>query len=483
MSSLSSPVTWLIGLLLVVLVAVGPLAAAQNRGGPVNIVVDAGKTYQTIEGFGTCLISWGRYPGQTYTEDFARFYRETVGLNMLRESLNGFTHPEVADPSDIRWQRIEPGQPFVRFAKMLKALDPDIRIVGTVWSPPAWMKVNRLDNNGTGNGGVNRAIRASAYITKNGPSTNRVDPAKYDHFVQWLVAVAAFHREQGIPLYGLSLANEPRFSQWYGSCVWTAKDYATVLAKLGPALESAGLGDILLFGPEDMTGHLHAEGTQGMVEAITSKPAALQAIDRFATHGYTDGVQMDASEDSSRKFWELIADTGKPYWMTEGGTGQHTWPTPIRNGLGTALHNSLVAGNASAFLPWQISEGEPNVHAIAVHDQVTPKTAAGMHYFRNIPADAQRIDATPAFGPVLASAYRHPQTGQSAIVLINATDRPQPVQLRLRGLDDVPTYRVRRTSASETYADVGALEPERGMIQLVLPGASIMSLSGAPGGE
>lgn len=33
-----------------------PLAAAET------ITIDGDKTYQSIEGFGTCLIGWGSYP-------------------------------------------------------------------------------------------------------------------------------------------------------------------------------------------------------------------------------------------------------------------------------------------------------------------------------------------------------------------------------------------------------------------------------------
>lgn len=459
--------------------------SAQDEPHTITVTVNAKKTFQTIEGFGTCLINWGQYPAETYTSSFADFYARTVGLNMLRENISFYLHPEVDDPSEISWKKIyyddqTDYEVFPDFSAKLMKINPDTRIIGTVWSPPSWMKVNKDIGNGTyDTTRVNRAIRASAYITKIGPSDNRVDPAKYDHFVQWLVAVAQYHEKKGIPFYGLSLSNEPRFSQWYNSCVWTAEDYAEVLGRLGIALEKAELDHIHLFGPEDMTGHMHPEGTEMMIAKIIENPKALEALDRFATHGYTDGVQMDTTEDSSRVFWEYIEDTGKPYWMTEGGTGGHEWPTPILDGLGMAIHNSLVAGHASAFVPWQISEPKPSTHAIAVDDTITPKTAAGMHYFRNVPIDGQRIDASPAFGKVQASAYRHSETGKTAIVLINATDQAQEIEIELRGFKGgVPeAFQLHRTSANERFTDCGSVDTQQGAIRIHLPGTSMASLA------
>jgi len=449
---------------------------------PVTVAVDGSKKHQTIEGFGTCLISWGKYPGETYTDEFVEWYANTVGLNMLRESVDGLKHPEVADPSDIKAETITPskkGDTFDKFAKQLKQINPDARIIATVWSPPSWMKLNKDDGNGTrGPEQENRAIRADSYKLKNGEeSQNRVDPEKYEHFVQWLVAIADYHEKNGFPLYGISPANEPRFSQWYGSCIWTGEDLATVIAMLGKALKEAGHEDILIYAPEDMTGHLHAGGTVGMINAIAENPEALAAVDRFASHGYTDGVQMDTSEDSSRKFWDVIRKYGKPYWMTEGGTGGHDWPAPIENGLGMAIHNSLVGGNASAFVPWQISEPKASGHAIAIGQQVTPKTAAGMQYFRTVPIGSQRVEASPAFGPVQVSAFYRESDGKMAVVLINTTDKPQEVDLALAGLEAPGSFTQTRTSKDELFEEIGSVEVSGGKAKLELPPSSITSLA------
>lgn len=441
----------------------------------ITIEIDSKTTYQAIEGFGTCLISWGPFPGEVYTPEFVRdFYLGEVGLNIVRESLNGFLHPEVEDPREISADRIEldnGGQIFANFSKEAKKADSSVRIIGSVWSPPKWMKLNRADGNQLP-GNKNEAILATDYRG----SKNRVDPEKYEHFVAWLVAVAEWHKREGIALYAVSPTNEPRFSQWYGSCVWTAEDLAKVTSMLGEALEEAGLGDILIFAPEDMTGHLYQGGTSTMVEVLMTGPSA-EHIDRLATHGYTDGVVADVSEESSAKLWELIEKYDKPYWMTEGGTKGHDWPEPVKSGVAQAIHNSLVGGNASAFVPWQISEKEKSTHGLAVRNTATKKTYATMHFSRTIPVGSQRIQAEPGFGTVQASAYRHPETGALSIVMINPQAEEQKVVLKLRGLDYVQGLTPYRTTAEEDFKEFPAASVQGGEFPVMMPPESIVSLT------
>jgi O-glycosyl hydrolase len=445
-----------------------------------EIVVDGAKTYQTMEGFGTSLTSWGNYAKENYTDSFAKFYREEVGLNILREALDGFSHPEVTKPSEISWKTIvvksPRGSSFSDFATKLKKLDPNIRIIGTVWTPPAWMKENRHDNNGSAER-QNRGIKADSY----GSEANRVAPEKFEHFVQWLVAVADWHKHNGIPLYAISPANEPRFSQWYGSCIWTAKDLATIVGMLGEALEKAGHGDVLIYGPEDMTGHNYAGGTKSYIDEFMKNPAAKRHLDRFATHGYTDGVMADTSKDSSAKFWAMIKPFNKAYWMTEGGTKGHTWPEPVRSGIAQAIHNSLVSGNASAFVPWQISDPTPSTHGIAVNNTATKKTYATMHFSRSIPVNALRIDTRPAFGDVQTSAFLHPESRKLAVVLINPRATETEAVLDLKNLPGVRQFEVRRTSATEDFKVLAPLPVQGTRASIVLPPDSIVSLAAVSG--
>jgi len=463
------------GLMASVLLASIPVVAA-GASTP-EVIVDGAKRYQTMEGFGTCLIAWTERFRRLYrTEEFQKIYVEGVGCNMLRVNLWGPTFEKpTEDWTKIRYEdftmNADGGRPqiFVDFGRGLRKLDPNIRIIGTVWSPPAWMKVNRsiADKKSS-------AIRAGGY----GSNDNRVDPKYFRHFCQWMVEYVKLHDQQGVPFYAVSPGNEVQFSQSFESCVWDGKDFATIVVMLRERLDAEGYGRVKIFGPETMTSHLYEGGTGSYVKAVRDNPQALEALDVFATHGYEDGVKAEMSANSSRQFWNLIKDTGKPFWITEGGTGGHDWPAPIQKGIGNALHNALVAGNCSAFVPWQITEGNQSIHALMVMSTYTPKTYTAMHYTKFIRPGAQRIDAEPGFDTVQVGAFLHDKDGALTVVALNPTGQEQLLTLAFRNLKSLAALKVYRTSASESLKDVGEVAVKDGQVAFPMTPQSIVTFSG-----
>jgi glucuronoarabinoxylan endo-1,4-beta-xylanase len=442
-----------------------------------DVTVDGARRYQTIEGFGTCLIAWsGRFRELYRTKEFQKIYAEGVGLNMLRVNMWGPTfEKQTEDWSQIRFDDFDMGsnggrpQIFVDFGRGILKINPEIKIIGTVWSPPAWMKVNKsITDKKSG------AIRAGGY----GRINNRVDPKYYRHFCKWMVEYVKLHEKLGVPFYAVSAGNEVQFTQSFESCVWDGKDYVTIIIMLREMLDAQGYTDVKIFGPETMTSHLYQGGTGSYVKAIKESEAALKALDVFATHGYEDGVKAEMSATSSGKFRDLIAGTGKPFWITEGGTGGHDWPEPIRKGIGNALHNALVAGDCSAFVPWQITENRKSTHGIMLMSTYTPKTYTAMHYSRFIRPGARRIEARPAFGSVQVGAFVHEENGDVTIVAINPNEQTQRLNLNFRNLTGLTLLKVYRTSASENMQEVGEVEVSDNKAAFEMTPMSIVTFSG-----
>ncbi len=459
---------------------VGAILAVTTLAGPAlatDVTVDGAKQYQTIEGFGTCLIAWvDRFRNLYRTEAFQKIYVEGVGCNMLRVNMWGPTFEKPTDDwTTIRCQDFDMGanggrpQIFVDFGQAIRKLNPDIKIIGTAWSPPSWMKVNRSITD-TKSG----AIRAGGY----GNINNRVAPKYFKHFCKWMVEYVKLHDKLGVPFYAVSPGNEVQFTQSFESCVWDGKDFVTIVAMLREALDAEGYRHVKIFGPETMTSHLYEGGTGSYVKAVIDDPKALAALDVFATHGYEDGVKAEMSATSSRKFWDLISQTGKPFWITEGGTGGHDWPAPIQKGIGNALHNALVAGNCSAFVPWQITEGRKSTHGIMVMDTYTPKTYTAMHYTKFIRPGAVRIDATPGFESVQVGAFLHKETSELTLVALNPTDETQSLNLTFRHLGSVGPLKVHRTSATENLQALPNVPVQSDKATFEMPPQSIVTFSG-----
>lgn len=444
-----------------------------------DVTVDGGKTYQTIEGFGTCLVAWVPHMRALYrSEEFPRIYAETVGFNMLRVNIWGPVSKEpVENVQDLRYEEFdfageERAKIFVEFARAIRKVNPDVKIIGTVWSPPAWMKMNDSIT-----GPDSPSIRSTGYTRGDRVATNRVDPRYFRHFAKWMIEYMKWHRDNGAEFYAVSPGNEVQFSQRFESCVWSGEDYAEIVGTLGEMMEAEGFGDVKIFGPETMTGHFYEGGTPQYFEAIMGNPKARKHFDVAATHGYTDGFTADTSANSSARLWEFISRWDLPLWMTEGGTGGHEWPAPLEGGVAAAIHNAFVAGHCSAFVPWQITGRGASGHNLMVMDELTPKTYAALHYSRFVDDGAVRIDAEPAYGEVKVSAYRHPETGTVTIVLLNPGQENRTVNLSVRNAGDVTMLQQYRTSADEQLKRLEAIRLSGGKARLEIPASSMVTLS------
>jgi len=463
---------WVIALLFILgnLVAAGTVWA-------VDVTVDGALRYQRIEGFGTCLIAWMERFRKLYrTEEFQRIYVEGVGCNILRVNMWGPTFEKPTE--DWRQIRCEDfnmeasngrARIFVDFGQGILRINPETKIIGTVWSPPSWMKMNKSITDKGSN-----AIRAGDYRGFN----NRVDPKYFKHFCKWMVEYVKMHEKQGVPFYAVSIGNEVQFTQSFESCVWDGRDYVTIIIMLGKMLKAEGYGDVKIFGPETMTSHMYEGGTGPYVKAIMDNPKALEALDVFATHGYEDGVRAEMSATSSGRFRDLIKGTGKPFWITEGGTGGHDWPSPIREGIGNALHNALVAGNCSAFVPWQITERRKSTHGIMVMSTYTPKTYTAMHYSKFIRPGARRIEAQPGFGTVQVGAFLHEKNGELAIVAINPAEQEQTLNLIFKNLKGLTSLKAYRTSGFENLKNIGEVAVSNNKVVFQMMPQSIVTFSG-----
>ncbi|CAG2181408.1 unnamed protein product, partial [Oppiella nova] len=100
----------------------------------------------------------------------------------------------------------------------------DIRVFGSPWSAPKWMKTN----NDLINGGTIKGAVGSEYWQIY---------AKY--FVHYLNA----YKAHNITHWGITVQNEPRASQRWNSMMYTAETTRDFVAKtLGPELEASGWG-------------------------------------------------------------------------------------------------------------------------------------------------------------------------------------------------------------------------------------------------
>lgn len=206
-------------------------------GAPV-IELDTTQKFQTIDGFGYALTGGSAYLINQKLDSSKRdaLLRElflndgnNIGVSYLRISIGSsdlddhvFTYNDLATgKKDVELKGFSldaDKKDLIPVLKQILKLNPTIKIMGSPWSAPAWMK----DNNSL-KGGSLKPEYYQAYA---------------DYFVKYIQAMAT----EGITIDAITLQNEPENPKNNPSMLMTAVEQATfVKNNLGPAFEKAAI--------------------------------------------------------------------------------------------------------------------------------------------------------------------------------------------------------------------------------------------------
>lgn len=202
-----------------------------------QIVLDTAQTYQEMDGFGFTLTGGSALNLQRMSAPArAAILQELFGdgpgeirVNYLRLSIGasdldeypwsyddlpeGQTDPELTHFS-LGYDTLY----LIPTLKEILAIQPDIKLMGSPWSPPAWMKNNR--------------------DTKGGSLLPEFYPAYAQYFVKYIQGMAA----QGIRLDAITVQNEPLNPLNNPSLYMPAEAQADFVKNhLGPAFRDAGI--------------------------------------------------------------------------------------------------------------------------------------------------------------------------------------------------------------------------------------------------
>jgi glucosylceramidase len=203
-----------------------------------SVTVDTRRTFQVLEGFGgafteAAAVTWAALsPGRQAEVLEAYFDRHRghgyalcrVHMGSCDFALGNYAHLERPDDHALASFSVARDRhallPFIQAAQRV-AGEP-LKLLVSPWSPPAWMKTNGEMNHGGRLRPEHRALWARCYA-------------------RFITAYAA----EGVPVWGVSVQNEPMAVQRWESCLYSAEEERDfVRDHLGPELEAAGLGDV-----------------------------------------------------------------------------------------------------------------------------------------------------------------------------------------------------------------------------------------------
>jgi glucuronoarabinoxylan endo-1,4-beta-xylanase len=445
--------------------------ASSSTARAAEVDVDRATTHQTIDGFGffgAHDVWWGSAADMA-DEAWVRLVIDDLGLTVWR---NEYYPPSDASAGqDADWDKQRPVVELFRDVAAERRVP--LKVLLTVWSPPAAMKCAVTDagiDEGTPNPGG----------TKEGGA---LCPAERGAFADWLVDGLALYADVGVDVYGLSLQNEPLFSEPYNSCVYDQDQYADTLAAVGPVVHGA-FPDVRLFGAENMLEIECGRSDAGEFDPwwytgrLLERPDALAELGAWAVHGYSDGVAATSTSKMATLWTELeaaVRDTDRPIWMTETSGYADDWEPgdlPGAIDLAQGIFAALRYGNASAWVWWQGSEldGPSEYGLMGGAERLSKRYFVSKQFYRYIRPGARRIEVTSDDDEVLVVGFDHPEMGALTLVVINVGEQEKSVTLQGPALPaDFAAFRSSATEDCEALGTVGG-------DAIVLPARSVTTL-------
>jgi O-glycosyl hydrolase len=410
--------------------------ATDNPVNAININVDAYTMGQTIAGFGAMAVD----------EIQLEQYAQEQGCTMMRitidgdglENINDNSNPSALDRSKLNKSVID-----FEYLKKAYALGVTDFFV-TLWSPPAWMKLNLSSVSGGDLSDPNTTL-------------NKVDPIYYDEYVEYMMAITRMIKEEtGIELAGFCPQNEPVFNEPYGSAILDPVPFATICGMFGKRLSDEGFSTKVI-NCEQVFSQGYYPVTQ-FISAVRSDALANQ---------YTKVIGMHYPDDLAGQWnsqWALCKTSPYPkeYWGTEMETHGDDFDADIRQAsyMLTGFNYGL-----GAWILWGYSGGMINVNTPLRHFWLFKNFAK---YVRK---GAVQLKSTSANANVMAGAFKHTADGNMTIVLLNK-DSKLPYSARITGSAPAGGWDAYRTSMYEKCEKVNPFK--NGVI--VLPPKSITTL-------
>ena len=394
---------------------------------------------------------------------------------------------------------------IVRYGTLARAslkYGSDVKIIGSIWSPPYWMKGVEVNPSTGQSTGVMPTFDNATGDTSGGSLT--LTDANLTQFGRYVAAyVKGFQEAYGVKLYAISIQNELAFHESYSSCVYSPAQYVDAVKAVSRWFKKYDI-DTKIIGPEDVgvgsttnTGILERQMT--FIKAVRNDPEADAAISDWAIHGYADdGTTAQRSPAMWSEYWNGHTGSGsyqswtgvdsddKGSWMTETSGFGNTWSAAMR--LAGGIQDALVEGNVSAYVYWGIANTGSTSSTEALTTNMNTKAApytAFKQFSQLIRPGSVRLQTTPVNPTgVYASAFVNDADKTLTSVILNESSVTETVTVKLSGIQLASFTNSYESAAGVSWRKLRTINVKSGEVEISMPPMSIFTLQGstaAPG--
>ena len=401
----------------------------------VTVFVDPSKSFQTYFGIGAALTDASAETFYKMPKDKqdalleAYFDKDNgIGYTVARTNINScdfssdmYTYIAEGD-KELKTFNIEHDKkfkiPFIKAA--MQAAGGKLNLFASPWSPPAFMK----DNNDMLQGG-------------------KLKPEFYDSWAMYFTKFIKAYEKEGVPVWGISVQNEPMAKQRWESFIYTAEEERDFLKKsLGPIMEKEGLKEKKIIVWDHNRDLIYQRA-----QTYFNDPEASKYIWGIGFHWYEDWSGGTPMYDNLRKVYEAFPD--KQIFFTEGcaesfnASRYNAWS--LGEEYGRSMINDFNNGMVG-FTDWNIlldETGGPNHVQNFCFAPVHGDTKTGQliftnayyyigHFSKFIKPGAKRIISSASRSQLLTTAFKN-EDGTVVVIVMNQSNIKTPYFLWING--------------------------------------------------
>lgn len=273
-----------------------------------TIQADPSKTFQTILGMGTSLeestvYNLCRMSAEKRHEVLVKLFdsRDGIGMSLVRLTIGtaDFTSRKFYTYDDLPAGQTDPelkhfsiqkdiDYHITDVAKEILSINPDIKFFSSPWSPPGWMKTFNSD-----------FAEDNEYNLRGGKLKSEWIPVLAQYYRRYVEEYA----RMGIPIYALTLQNEPLLEIDYPSCHVTPEQEKLLSIALKKEFEENRQDTKIWVFDHNM------DDAMSYVSELLNNPEAFDAVEGIAFHDYSGDPSVMTDMHN--------AYTGKNVMLTE----------------------------------------------------------------------------------------------------------------------------------------------------------------------
>jgi glucosylceramidase len=397
----------------------------QPKETQICVFVDASKQFQSFLGIGGALTDaaaevFDLLPKAKQRELLNAYFDEAggIGYKLARTNIHScdfssssYTYVTEGDKQlgsfSIAHDR-EHRIPFIKQA--IAATRGQLNIFASPWSPPAFMK----DNNDILHGGS-------------------LKPEFYQSWANYVARFIKAYQSEGIPIWGVTVQNEPMATQKWESCIYSAEQERDFLKLyLGPTLRREGLADKKIIAWDHNRDLIYQRA-----RTILSDPVAARFVWGIGFHWYEPWSGGDPMFDNVRLVHDTFPD--KPLIFTEGCVdvfdAQRLGDWTFGEKYGRSMINDFNSGTVG-WTDWNVlldERGGPNHVGNFCFAPVHADTKTGElnylssyyyigHFSKFIRPGARRIASSPSRSQLQSTAFLNPD-GKVVAIVMNPSEK------------------------------------------------------------